>query len=57
MLTSADLPKRLLPFLAADATIGNQTFSQDSLRKNDYEAKVEFTSKVMERIRVTCYSV
>ena len=27
----------------------------NSLKKNDVEAQVEFTSKVMERARVTCY--
>ena len=64
-----------MPFLAVDATIGNQ-FSLDrcnifpglsynkanntflnSLRKKDVEAKVELTSEVMEKVRVTCYSV
>ena len=32
----------------------NNTFLS-SLRKNDVEAQVEFTSKVMESARVTCY--
>ena len=27
----------------------------NGLRKNDFEAQVEFTFKVMERARVTCY--
>ena len=32
----------------------NNTFL-DSLRKNDVDAQYEFTLKVMERARVTCY--
>ena len=32
----------------------NNTFL-NSLRKNEVEARVEFTLKVMERARVTCY--
>ena len=53
--------KRSLPFLTVDATIGNQAFSYDrcnntflnSLRTNHVEARVELTSKVMERVIVT----
>ena len=32
----------------------NKTFL-NSLRKNDVEAQVEFTLKVMEKAKVTCY--
>ena len=32
----------------------NNTFL-NSVRKNDIEAQVEFTLKIMERARVTCY--
>ena len=63
-----------MPFLAFDATTGDQAFSHDrcyifpaliylkanntflnSLRKNDVEAQVDFTLKVLKRARVTCY--
>ena len=66
--------KRSLPFLAVDATTGDQALSHDrcnifpgliyhkanntflnSLRKNDVEAQVEFTLRVLKRARVTCY--
>ena len=63
-----------MPFLAVDATTGDEAFSDDrcyifpgliyhkanntlfnSLRKNDVEAQVEFTLRVLKRARVTCY--
>ena len=63
-----------MPFLAVDATTGDQALSHDrcyifpgliyhkanntflnSLRKNDVEAQVDFTLKVLKRARVTCY--
>ena len=62
--------KRSLSFLTVDPTIGNQdrcniltgliyskanNTSFNSRRKNDVEAQVEFTLKVMERVKVTCY--
>ena len=61
--------KRSLPFLTVDSTIGhdgcnvflglsynkaNNTFL-NSFRTNEVEAQVEFTLKIMERDRVTCY--
>lgn len=57
-------------FVNVDATIGHQAFSQDRCNiflevnntvlnslstKNDVEAQVEFTFKVVERASVTCY--
>ena len=42
----------IFPGLSYNKT--NSTFLK-SLRKNEVEAQVEFTLKIMERARVTCY--
>ena len=41
-------------FLSLSYNKANNTFL-NSLRKNEVEAQVKFTLKIMERARVTCY--